>query len=181
MRPILFLDMDDVLVISQTFTSYQVITTFKSADLDDSPELWSGLIFPQARDNLAALHKEFFPHYIVSSSWSNYLTRLQMEAVFRRTGLEFVADNMHEQWTTPKSNEWTRLDEIENWISQHGYPAQPMLVIDDLESGRSLRKSSLHLRGLVVLCDAWTGLVADKLLDAQKRLRAQTSPERPCP
>lgn len=170
-RPLIFLDLDDVLVIDHTDTSYQVITKFKSEDLDAWPELWSGLIYAEARDNLMTLHNEFLPHYIISSSWSNTLTKQQMQEIFRRTGLDFVADSLHEQqWTTPKSPGWTRLEEIENWISLHGHPGQSMLVIDDLESGWSLQKSSLR----PVLCDAWIGFVAEKLLEAQKRLRAQT-------
>lgn len=175
MRPIVFLDIDDVLAISSEFTSYQVIATFKSGDLDSWPELWSGLILAEARANLVALHSEFWPQYVVSSSWSNYLTREQMREVFRRSDLEFVADNMHKHWTTPKGTGPSRLGEIENWIAKSRQQAQPVLVLDDHESGRALRDSSLDESGYVVLCEPWIGFVTEKFIDAQRLLRAQFS------
>ena len=173
MNPIVFLDMDDVLVISQSFTSYQVITNFKTHDIDAWPELWDGLIFPEGKANLTILHDEFLPNYVLSSSWTNYLTKEQMQIIFRRTGLECIAENLHNQWTTPKGSQSSRLEEIEQWIAEHGVPNQQMLILDDYESGWSLNKSGLDKKGLVVLCDAYTGLVADKLVEAQKRLRKQ--------
>lgn len=175
-RPIIFLDMDDVLTISREYTSYQVITAFKLGDLDGWPELWSGLIFAEARDNLAALHSEFWPQYVVSSSWSNYLTREQLQGVFRRTGLGFVAGNMHKHWTTPKGMGSARVTEIENWISQYGRSVQPVLVLDDHESGWNLHGSSLDQKGHVVLCEPWIGFVTERLVEAQVQLRAQVAP-----
>lgn len=176
MRLIIFLDIDDVLAISREYTSYQVVTTFKSGDLDGWPELWSGLIFAEARANLAALHTEFWPQYVVSSSWSNYLSREQMKEVFRRTDLEFVANNMHKHWTTPKGTGSARVTEIDGWIAKHGQSAQAMLVLDDHESGWNLHESHLDQNGLVVLCDPWIGFVAERLVQAQTQLRAQVAP-----
>jgi hypothetical protein len=89
-RAVCFVDMDDVLVISKEYTSYQVIMTFKSGDLDCWPELWEGLVFAEARSGLAQLHAEFRPQYVISSSWSKYLARPQMADVLCRTGLDFV-------------------------------------------------------------------------------------------
>jgi hypothetical protein len=175
MRPIIFLDIDDVLAISSVYTSYQVITTFKSGDLDAWPELWQGLVFQEARTNLMKLHSEFWPQYVVSSSWSNYLTREQMQEVFRRSGLAFVADNMQKHWTTPKADGPSRPDEIANWIAEHGQCGQPLLVIDDHDSGRGLLESLLDQQSLVVLCEPWIGFVAAKLAEAQIKLRAQLS------
>jgi hypothetical protein len=127
----------------------------------------------EARANLAVLHREFCPQYVVSSSWSNYLTREQMQQVFRLTGLEFVAVNLHKQWTTPKEIGATRLTEITKWITTHQQQAQLVLVLDDLESGWSLRGSPLEDKGYVVLCETWIGFVAEKLVEAQQQLWAQ--------
>lgn len=175
MRPLIFLDIDDVLAVSREYTSYQVVTTFKLNDLDGWPELWSGLVLPEARANLAALHSEFWPQYVVSSSWSNYLSRGQMEEVFRRTGLGFVAENLHKHWTTPKGPGPSRPGEIEAWIAMHRQPAQPVLVLDDRESGWNLVGSSLDYSSYVVLCEPASGFVAARLLEAQTQLRAQTN------
>lgn len=176
MRPIIFLDIDDVLAISREYTSKEVIAAFRSSVLDDSPELWASLIFAEARANLGALHIEFWPQYVISSSWSNFLTREQMQLIFRRSGLDFVANNLHMRWTTPKGMGPSRTDEIKNWIEKHGRRRQTMLVLDDYESGLSLRTSSLDQQGLVVLCDPWVGFNADKLASAQRLLRTQMVP-----
>lgn len=175
MRPIFFTDMDDVLAVSQQFTSYQVIQAFKLNDLD-YPELWDGLVLPEARDNLRALHEEFWPQYVVSSSWSNYMSREQMQEVFRRTGMDFVADNFHKHWTTPKGTGSARVTEIDNWMRKHLQRKQAALVLDDHESGWNLHESHLDKAGLVVLCDPYVGLVREKYLDAQRLLRAQIGP-----
>jgi hypothetical protein len=165
--------MDDVLTASRDFASHQVVATFKSDNHDSWPELWSKLILDEARANLATLHSEFWPQYVVSSSWSNYLTRKEFQEVFRHTGMEFVANNMHKHWTTPKGIGPGRLTEIESWIAKHLQARQPMLILDDHDSGWSLHESHLDQKGLVVLCQPWVGFVGDNLLDAQRLLRLQ--------
>ena len=130
---------------------------------------------PEARTNLVALHDEFWPQYVISSSWSNYLSEGQMREVFKRSGLAFVADNMHRRWTTPKAQGPSRTKEIQSWIAAHGQPDQPLLVIDDLDSGQGLLESLPDQQNLVVLCEPWIGFVAAKLAEAQIKLRAQLS------
>jgi hypothetical protein len=176
MRPVIFLDIDDVLAISREYTSNEVVAAFKASALDDSPESWAGLISSEARANLATLHKEFWPQYVISSLWSTYLTREQIQVIFRRTGLDFVANNMHKRWTTRKGMGPSRTDEIESWIAKHRQTRQAMLVLDDCESGIGLRTSSLDRRGLVVLCEPWVGFTVEKLVGAQSLLRAQMAP-----
>ncbi|MCY0910297.1 HAD domain-containing protein [Massilia antarctica] len=175
MKPIIFLDVDDVLAISREFTSYQVMATFKSGDLDAWPELWDGLLCAEACRNLAALHREFDALYVISSSWSHYLTRDQMREVFDRCQLSFVAKNMHEAWTTPKRSGWSRYDEIHSWTINHLEAGCPVLVLDDEQSGASLRGSSLYARDLIVLCEPWVGFSAERLSEAQRLLRAQSN------
>ncbi|MBC7703244.1 MAG: hypothetical protein H7274_04765 [Rhodoferax sp.] len=57
-------------------------------------------------------------------------------------------------------------------------PTQPVLVLDDLESGACLAKSQLAQDGRVVLCEIGIGFIGDKLTEAQRLLRSQfqTSP-----
>lgn len=177
MQPIIFLDIDDVLAISREYNSYQVMAIFKSGDVDRWPELWNGLLFASGRENLATLHREFSPQYVISSSWSHSLHREQMLEMFRRSGLEIVANNMHVHWTTPKFDGSSRTEELEGWIAAHRQLGQPMLVLDDHTSGWSLVESLLDQMGLVVLCEPGIGLVADKLVAAQRLLRVQFAPD----
>lgn len=178
MTPVFFLDLDDVLVLDARYTSYQVRECFRRNDMD-WPELWNGLIDAAARANLRTLHDEFAPTYVISSSWGTFLTREQVVDVLRRTGLDFVADNLHHAWDTPKAAGLSRAEEIFGWLSCvfSGRPAAslPLLVLDDTESGDTLVGSTLDQAGQVVLCDVWRGLTTEKLILARQLMRMQLS------
>lgn len=176
MAPLFFIDMDDVLVLDARYTSYQVRECFRLNDMEWQ-ELWDGLVDSVARANLRALHDEFSPAYVISSSWTTFLTRAQLEEVLRRTGLDFVADNLHEEWATPKAPGKYRDDEIWSWLCRV-FPgldpaSLPLLVLDDNESGWTLADSPLDRAGQVVLCEVWCGLTAEKFQQAQRLMRAQ--------
>jgi hypothetical protein len=175
-KPIFFVDMDDVLVLDARYTSYQVRECFRLNDMDWQ-ELWDGLVDSVARANLRTLHDEFSPTYVISSSWTKFLTREQLVEVLRRTGLDFVADNLHEEWATPKSPGKYRDDEIWSWLGMV-FPGQapaslPLLALDDNESGWTLAGSPLDRAGQLVLCEVWQGLTPEKLEEAQRLMRAQ--------
>jgi hypothetical protein len=168
--------MDDVLVLDARYTSYQVRECFRRNEMD-WPELWAGLIDATAASNLRALHDEFAPTYVVSSSWTKFLSREQLVEVFARAGLGFVVTNLHVQWGTPKGACGCRIEEIHNWL-QAVFPGQapvsiPMLALDDDESGWTLADSYLDKAGKVVLCEVWKGLTDEKLGQAQLQLRSQ--------
>lgn len=171
-RPLIILDMDDVVAVHRQFTSYQVKMAFQNRDLE-YPELWGNLILGEARENLRLLHEEFFPQYVSSTSWSTFLSRKEMEEVFRRTNMSFVADNLHQQWTTPKRSLSSRLTEISDWLRLYRKEDQPVLVLDDHLSGSDLRDSQLDKDQLIVLCDPWIGFVRDKYLTSKDILHAQ--------
>jgi putative RNA 2'-phosphotransferase len=174
-RPVIFLAIDDVLALSGAYTIEDVIAALQSSALDGSSCLWAGLIAAEGRVHLADLHAEFLPEYVISSTWSRHLTKEQFEIVLLRTGLGFVASNLHEHWTTPKGTGSPRMTEINNWIAQHRLPAQPLLVLGRHESGWNLHESALDWPGLVVLRAPGGGFSADKLVQARKLLRAQTT------
>jgi hypothetical protein len=180
-RPVVFLDLDDVLVLnlSRLFTGWKVIEVFQMAargtrSLDDVPELWKNLVDADLRENLQALHVEFLPVYVISSSWATYLRREQMEEIFQRTGMAFVANNLYAEWVTPRAlSPRPRADEIQGWLDANpGH--KTVLVIDDLISGTGLRNSE-RLASVTVLCDQSCGFTAEKLLAAQRILRAPSA------
>jgi hypothetical protein len=173
-RPIVFLDFDDVLAVHREHDSRQVEFAFKNNMLDDVRELWQWLFHYSARTNLQALHEEFEPHYVVSSSWTLSLGRSQIIEVLLRTGLGFVAENLHTEWRTQRESGSYRLTEIESWLDQHNLVDQhPFVILDDELSGHSIPGS--HLEEYAVLCDAWVGFMHPKLKLAQQIIRAQLS------
>lgn len=172
MRPVVICDFDDVLAVHSEHNSFQVLAAFKHAALDDVPTLWKFLFDASACKNLRTLHDEFSPEYVISSSWASFLDREQICEVLRRTGLTFVAENLHQDWRTPREDGSYRLTEIDGWLDAHapGNPP-PCVILDDLMSGQSLPGS--HLEERTVLCDAWVGFTHPKLRSAQKILRDQ--------
>lgn len=170
--PVVFLDMDDVLCISEEHTGVQVLLAFERNNLE-APELWAGLVNVDAIANLQRLHSEFSPNYVISSSWATYLDRTQMCEVFTRARLHFVLENLHTAWKTPRARSTSRRDEIEYWLDEFRADSQPFIILDDTASGWSLIQSPLWIDGHVVLCEPKRGFAADKLKEAQRLLRAQ--------
>lgn len=72
---LIFLDFDDVLAIDPYKNSPQGMFVFRSGFIDDATGLWQGLFHELARSNLLTLHNEFEPEYIISSSWTMFLSR----------------------------------------------------------------------------------------------------------
>ena len=161
-----------MLAIHQEHNSFQVLEAFKAAALDDVPSLWKYLFEASACKNLRTLHEEFVPEYVISSSWTSFLDRAQICEAMRRTGLDFVAGNLHDDWCTPREDGSYRLTEIDGWLDMHTAGASlPYVILDDHMSGQSLPGS--HLEKRTVLCDAWIGFTHPKLRSAQKILRDQ--------
>jgi hypothetical protein len=66
-RPLVFLDMDDVLCLDDIHHSGQMLKILEQT-IPDYPELWERLVDAGAAENLRQLHAEFNPAYIISSS-----------------------------------------------------------------------------------------------------------------
>jgi hypothetical protein len=164
--------MDDVLCVNERYNSVQMMMCYREKNLD-WPELWAGLVDAGAAANLRLLNDEFVPQYVVSSSWATYLSREQMVDVFARTGLNFVTENLHGEWVTPRARSSSRRDEIEWWLEAHREPGQPFLVIDDTQSGWSLVGSQLAYEGHVVLCDTRGGFTDERLREARLQMQRQ--------
>lgn len=171
-RPLVFLDFDDVLCMNNKFTSRQMLAAVQSGNLNE-PALWSGLMSLEASENLKNLSDAFSPLFVISSTWATYIERAQLADICNRTGLSFVADNLHDQWATPRALNSSRRDEIEWWLDAHAQAGQPFLVIDDNDSGWSLAMSPLDREGKVVLCQQGRGFMADELERARSILLDQ--------
>lgn len=175
-RPIVFLDMDDVLCLSNQFGSREMLKIIRQ-ESPDRPELWAGLVDADAVANLYELHRDFGPAFIISSSWATYLDREQMCHVLMRTNLQFVVDNLHAEWRTPRARSSSRRDEITWWLDAHRMPRQAYLVIDDSYSGTGLAHSPLALDGHVVLCRSGHGFTKKRLKEAKFQLQRQLKRE----
>ncbi|WP_375341637.1 HAD domain-containing protein [Massilia phyllosphaerae] len=170
MRPVVFLDFDDVLAFHPVHNGYRVLDAFANGTTDALPELWHEVFNAAARRNLQTLDFEYQPHYVISSSWASHLGRNQINEVLMRTGLEFVNSNLSEHWCTPRDTNSSRLSEIETWLKRYASTdALAFIILDDHMSGGALSGSWLEER--TVFCDAWVGFTYAKLRTARKILK----------
>ncbi|WP_188569245.1 HAD domain-containing protein [Undibacterium terreum] len=123
MNAIVFLDFDDVLSISNHYKGSAVVLAFRQNDLDYNTDLWVQIFDSILCANLRALHDEFKPQYVISSSWASLLEQNQIVELFKRTGLQFVSDNLHQEWRTPRTAETERAEEIAGWLDVHNAAA----------------------------------------------------------
>lgn len=171
-RPLVFLDMDDVLCLDDQHHSGQMLKIFETT-IPDYPEMWKRLVDAGAAENLRQLHAEFNPEYVISSSWATYLDRQQMCEALSRTQLQFVVENLHSEWRTPRALSSSRRDEIEWWLEAHRKSYQAFIIIDDSWSGTCLAHSPLALDGHVVLCRSGFGFTKKRLKEACRQLMRQ--------
>lgn len=161
--PILFLDIDDVLCMNEGYGGFDI--TLAVNDRHENPAAVFRAVFnPHARDILKRVHDgmEGRLRYVVSSTWREALSKAQMEEVFSRGGLGFVARNLHDAWSTPTALQRAmRADEIANWLDAH-HQGEAFAIADDTYSGASLKSTltkAFHpFHGHVVLCAEGVGL-----------------------
>lgn len=166
--PLVFLDVDDVLCMSSPYGGFDVIDVVAGRHVN--PEaVYRSVFVARARDALKLVHDAFGGElrYVISSTWREVFDRSQLIEVFRRSGLGFVADQLHDdaRWRTPvKLRRGKRVDEIAQWLAQH-HEGEPFVIVDDTFSGPSLRPAladSAHpFFGRVLLCEENVGLTPE--------------------
>jgi hypothetical protein len=174
MRPVVFLDIDDVLCVHRTMNTREVLAALAGDETVDATAVWQQIFHVAAVEYLRQLHFEFDAQYVISSSWTLQMSREQLVETFQNTGLGFVAESLHEHWCTPRDDDSYRLVEIDAWLDTHALQSPlAYLIIDDQISGQSLCGS--HLEDRCVLCDAWKGFMFKELAAARGILHAQIS------
>lgn len=163
-RPVLFLDFDDVLCLNSPHGGYDVIRALsqvqkKTASVQDFEALWAQLFASEACAFLEKIDEEFAPLYVLSTSWRLFMNRDALVAVLMNTGLEFVARNLHEHWQTPDFlSPQLRAREIGSW---RGYEQNKhWVVLDDERSGTGFGEGYPVKENLpfIVLCQEGRGL-----------------------
>jgi hypothetical protein len=162
MKPLLFLDFDDVICINSPYGGYDVLAPNPPEDL------YARLWHPPAVQTLLAIIYEHRPAIVITTSWLRLMSREGFEALFRRTGLQAVADSLHVAWEAPPER-GSRLNAIERWLTAN-HAGEPLVVLDDTQSGTGLSGSSLDQAGCVVLCEETVGLHAGHLPAVQVAL-----------
>lgn len=168
-QPLVITDINNVLCLSAPYgrrDAEAALVDFSGA----ASEVFGRLFSAEAIEVLTEVHKRLGQaRYVVSSTWRNALTRDQLETIFRRAGLPFVADGMlpADKWCTPTlPHDAERLEEIEVWLRLHR-PPQSFVVLDDDYSGSSMLPPAIQpdniLANRVILCRRGIGLKREHL------------------
>lgn len=164
-KPVVFLDIDEVLSIARPYACLDLAEGFARGVLPTQQQV-SGVFSPVARNALAVVHRRAGGvKYVISSSWRTHFTRDQMALLFELAGYYFVADNLHEgdAWRCPPPGGGRdRETEILEWLGAH-HRGEPFAVVDDRHSsGRLLLNfPDSVLSGRVVICTPGIGLTME--------------------
>lgn len=170
MRPILFLDLDDVLCLNNPVGGFDVLEASQRPDEDLQP-LLDKLFDEWAKAHLSNIHDEFQPIYVMGTSWTRFMDRELIERVMHGTGIGFVAENLHPDWQTQKKAHLNRAEQIRAWLNQHPDCADRWIAIDDDASGAGLQAH--WCKDFAVLCKEDVGLTADKYLELRQAFLAR--------
>lgn len=170
-KPVVFLNFDNALAIHRFSDNVRVLDADAKAIIDAFPDIWLDLLDTNALRNLHALHRDFEPSYVISSSWTSHLNLEEMGRMLKRCGLKFVALNLRKQWCTPRNQTPGRLSEIEAWFELEAWgDDHAYVIIDDHVSGAAL--SGSWLEGRTVFCDTRVGFSEAKLVEARQILQS---------
>lgn len=162
-RPLIFLDIDDVLCLNDPYGGYDLLVK------PYPPDLWQKLFSPEAASTLLDIVREHCPRIVLTSSWMRILQRDGFEGVFRATGLAAVAESLHQRWDAPEDKGMSRLHAIERWLAK-SHLGEPYVVLDDQLSGTGLVGSPIDRAGRLVVCDVAVGLKASHVHDVRRAL-----------
>jgi len=140
MRPILFLDFDDVVCLNSTYGGYDALLALREvqkgeAKVADFQNMWDVLFDKACVENLRLINAEFTPTYVVSSSWTRFMDKETLTTVLLHGGLPFVCDNLHPDWETVKTASPLRSKEVDHWLDCHPEHKANWVAIDDAKSG----------------------------------------------
>lgn len=150
-RPLLLLDLDDVICINAPYGGYDVLAPDQPADL------FERLFHAPAVAVLLEVLAEHQAQVVLTTSWLRLFDRERLVDVFSRTGLGALAAALHEQWSAETLRGEERLQAVDRWLSQH-HRGEPYVLLDDSLSGTSLIGSEHDKQGRLVLCEVEVGL-----------------------
>lgn len=139
--PVLFLAIDDVICMTSNCGGFDALAAVKGRHANPD-RVYRALFDAGATGALKQVYDQMEARlrYVVSSAWRELFGREQLDLVFRRAGLGFVADHLHkaDRWCTPpKLGRNRRVDEIAEWLDRH-HQGEPFAIVDDTGSGASL-------------------------------------------
>lgn len=153
-RPLLFLDLDDVLCLNAPYGCYDVASKPWPNDL--MKRLWHR----PALDVLQGVVEAFQPNVVVTSAWLRLMELSSIAALFRMSDAAWLASALHRDGEALQMSGRSRLDAVDAWLAANHH-GEPYVILDDTLSGTGLAGSAHDRQGRVVLCDVGVGLLPE--------------------
>lgn len=180
-RPLVFLDFDDVICLNSPYGGYDVLEAYANSVMSGVPietrhALWGGLFDITAKRHLQLLNEEYSPVYVLSTSWRWFFDRDMLVQTLQLGGLGFVARNLHDDWCTPQvSRSAHRIAEVSQWLSRHPEAENQWVVLDDEVSCTGLFIWNYLKREFVLMCGEGKGLQEYEFKIMQRLLELRRS------
>lgn len=161
---VLFLDFDEILCLNRPYGGGHLLMQPQPADLH--LHLWH----PPALHALLEVVENTRPSIVLTTTWLRFLDLPTARELFKRTGAELLAQQLHPQGEAPQIAGQSRLQAIDAWMARNGRP-HSYAILDDPESGTGLAGSTHDAAGRVILCTSGRGIdtqTASALLAALK-------------
>lgn len=177
--PLVFLDIDEVICLSELYGGSDAIDAVKGRH-SHPDDVYNSLLHRPALRVLHDLHEAMDGQlrYVMTSTWRKHLNRSQMVEILMRSGLAIIAECIErkERWSTVDWPHRTRLNEIAEWM-QRNWAGEPFVVIDDEVSGQVLAAArdapEGPFRRRIVLCREGVGLLPEHLPLLLQALRTE--------
>lgn len=166
---LLLLDLDDVLCLQRPYGGEDVEQALRYPKHAPS-DLYERLFARESVEVLRDLMKEFEPQVVLTTTWLRLMDRSHFVHVFTQCRLEMVARSLHQHWAAQQDVGVSRLNAVTGWLRQH-HRGEPVVVINDEESGASLIGAPIHKSGRVVLCKVGEGLQRSHIEHARRALQ----------
>lgn len=161
---VLFLDFDEILCLNRPYGGGHLLMRPQPADLH--LHLWH----PPALRALLEVVENASPLIVLTTTWLRFLDLPAASELFKRTGAELLAQQLHPQGEAPQMVGQSRVQAIDAWMARNGCP-HSYAILDDPESGTGLAGSTHDAAGRVILCTSGRGVdaqAASALLAALK-------------
>lgn len=159
MRPLLFLDFDDVICLNAPYGGYAAKAAIDEGVFHRAQDMHGKLFDREAKKFLAAIDEEFKPAYVLSTSWRRIFQRHQLVEILNHCGLQFITARLHQEWATPvQPGQGLRAAEIKSWLRLFPEFSNRWVALDDKLSGSGFKMWSSDERSYVVLCQEHGGL-----------------------
>lgn len=174
-RPLLLLDIDDVLALNTHYSGRQARSAIFRPERVPA-DLYERLFSRYAVAATNALLLEFNPRVVLTTSWLMLFSREQFLDLFKKTGVNIGDAELHEHWDAQEDHGVGRATAIGKWLADH-HQGENLLILDDFCSGAELIDSPWRRSGHVVPCEKNVGF-NDELLEAERK--AIQAPFLPC-